>query len=91
MSSVKSDRMQIRIDKSNKKKIERAAQYVQKSVSEFVVGNALAAADKIIDEHGHTVLSARDWDLFCEAVLNPPKPNQTLRRAFKRYQGRQRK
>ncbi|HKV39717.1 MAG TPA: DUF1778 domain-containing protein [Blastocatellia bacterium] len=90
MSTItKSDRMQIRIDDFSKNKIERAARYAHKSVSDFVISNVVLAAEKVIEEHDRVTLSEPDWDLFYDAVLNPPKPNKTLRAAFKRYEARQ--
>lgn len=84
-AKTKSDRMQIRIDDFSKSKIERAAHYSHKSVSEFVIDNAIAAADKVIEERDRVTLSDQDWDIFYEALTNPPKPNKTLKAAFKRY------
>ena len=88
---VKTERFQIRIDGFSKSKIERAARYSDKTVSEFVMTNATAAAEKILEEHDQITLSAADWNLFYEALLDPPKPNKTLKEAFKRYRSRQRK
>jgi uncharacterized protein (DUF1778 family) len=85
----KHGRMQIRIDGFSKHKIERAAHYARQSVSEFVVSNAAAAADKVIEKHDESTLSNPDWEVFYEAILNPPTPNKTLRTAFKRHQSGQ--
>jgi len=84
-AKTKSDRMQIRIDDFSKSKIERAARYSRKTVSEFVIANTMAAADRVIEEHDRVTLSDQDWDVFYEALTNPPKPNKTLKAAFKRY------
>ena len=86
---IKTERMQIRIDVFSKNKIERAARYSDKTVSEFVMTNATAAAEKILEEHDQITLSAVDWNLFYEALLDPPKPNKTLKAAFKRYRSQQ--
>jgi len=84
-TKAKSDRMQIRIDGVSKSKIERAARYSHKTVSEFVIANAIVAADRVIEEHDRMTLSEQDWDIFYEALTNPPKPNKALKVAFKRY------
>jgi uncharacterized protein (DUF1778 family) len=84
-TKTKSDRMQIRIDDFSKNKIERAARYSHKTVSEFVITNAMAAADRVIEEHDRVTLSDQDWDTFYEALTNPPKSNKALKGAFKRY------
>ncbi|MEW6736261.1 MAG: DUF1778 domain-containing protein [Acidobacteriota bacterium] len=87
--SSKNDRMQIRIDAYSKSKIEKAASYCHQTVSEFVTANALAAADRVLEEQEKITLSDEDWDLFYDALVNPPQPNDTLRAAFKRYTERQ--
>ena len=91
VTKSKSDRMQIRIDDFSKNKIERAARYSQKTVSEFVIINAMAAADKVIEEHDRVTLSHHDWNIFYEALTNPPKPNKALKAAFKRFRSRKAK
>jgi len=87
-TNPKSDRIQIRIDDFSKKKIERAARYSRKTVSEFVVANAMEAADRVIDEHDRVALSDTDWDVFYRALINPPRPNKALKAAFKRFRSR---
>ena len=85
----KNDRMQIRIDAFSKNKIEKAANYCHQTVSEFVTAQALTAADRVLEEQEKITLSDIDWELFYEALVNPPPPNDTLKVAFKRYNERQ--
>ena len=79
---TKQDRMHIRLDARSKSKLERAAAYSQKSLSEFVLGRALQAADEVIQENETITLSAADWDRFLDALENPPTPNARLKRAI---------
>ena len=81
----KRDRMHLRLDARSKRKLERAASYANKSVSEFVLANAVEAAEKVIGEHEKMVLSDRDRDVFFEAILDPPEPNEALRDAMNWY------
>ncbi len=81
----KRDRMHLRLDAESKRRLERAASYANKSVSEFVLANAIEAADKVIGEHERMVVSDRDRDVFFEAILNPPKPNKALHNAMQWY------
>lgn len=74
--------MHIRVDASVKHKLERAAFYMHKSLSEFVLGQALVSAEKIIQEHETIRLSEQDWEVFMNALENPPAPNERLRKAF---------
>jgi uncharacterized protein (DUF1778 family) len=88
VAEAKRDRMQLRLDAKTKRKLERAAAYQATSVSDFVLANAAAAAERVIDEHEKVVLSARDWDIFMKALIDPPKPNRALVQAVRRYRER---
>ena len=79
--------MHFRLDAASKRKLERAAAYSNRSVTEFVLANAIEAAEKVIEDHETVVLSDRDRDVFFEAILNPPKPNKALRDAMRWYHG----
>ena len=80
--TIKQQRMHIRLDSLSKQKLERAAAYVHKSLSEFVLGQALQAANDVIHEHETMTLSQDDWDVFMDTLENPPKPNAKLKQAF---------
>jgi uncharacterized protein (DUF1778 family) len=58
------------------------------SVTDFVLANAMAAAERVIESHEKTILSARDWAAFYDALLNPPEPNERLKEAARRYRER---
>ena len=80
--TIKQERMHIRLDTQSKQKLERAAAYAHKSLSEFVLGQALHAADELIHEHETLMLNEADWEIFLDALENPPKPNAKLKKAF---------
>ncbi|MDJ0808171.1 MAG: DUF1778 domain-containing protein [Gammaproteobacteria bacterium] len=80
--TVKQERMHIRLDALSKLKLERAAAYAHKSLSEFVLGQALNAADEVIHEHETLTLNEADWEIFLDALENPPKPSAKLKQAF---------
>ena len=85
---VKRDRMHLRVDAKTKRKLERAAAYEETSVSDFVLANAVAAAERVIDSHEKITLSGKDWDIFYDALVNPPEPNERLKKAARRYRER---
>ena len=87
-AEVKRDRMHLRLDAKTKRKLERAAAYEETSVSDFVLANAVAAAERVIDAREIITLSAKDWDVFHDALLNPPEPNKKLKEAARRYRER---
>ena len=86
--TVKQERMHIRLDTPSKQKLERAAAYTHKSLSEFVLGQALHAADEVIHEHETLKLNEADWDVFLDALESPPKPNAKLKQALAEHKKR---
>ena len=78
--------MHIRLDSCSKQKLERAAVYTHKSLSEFVLSQALAAAEEIIRQHETLTLNEMDWEVFLDALENPPHPNDRLKKAFAKHQ-----
>ena len=89
--TAKQERMHIRLDTLSKQKLERAAAYAHKSLSEFVLGQALHAADELIQEHETLALNGADWGVFLDALENPPRPNTRLERAFTEHKKRVRR
>ncbi len=86
--TVKQERMHIRLDTLSKQKLERAAAYAHKSLSEFVLGQALHAADEVIHEHETLTLNQVDWEVFLDALENPPNPSAKLKQAFAEHKKR---
>lgn len=84
----KRERMHLRLNTVAKRKLERAASYAHKSVSEFVLLRALEAADEVIEAQEQNVLSAADWQAFYRALDKPPRPNKALKEGFRWYRQR---
>ena len=84
-ANMKHERVHMRLDARSKRKLERAAAYEETTVSRFVLGNAVSAAERVIETNERVVLPATDWDAFHDALLDPPAPNAALRRAARRY------
>lgn len=80
--TIKQERMHIRLDTLSKQKLEKAASYSHKKLSEFVLSQSLAAAENIINEHEYLTLSNDDWELFLDALENPPAKNTQLNEAI---------
>ena len=83
--STKRVRLEARIAETDKLLIEEAAKIEGRSMSDFVVRTAQAAARDVIDKHNHINLSARDSARFVEVLLNPPKPNKHLQKAAAKH------
>ena len=79
---ARTERVQMRIDPAAKSMLERAAALSNMTVSAFVVSHALDAADHLIRERERFVVSDQDWNLFFDALIDPPEPNAVLRGAF---------
>ena len=81
----KAERLEARVTRQLKRLIEQAAEIEGRSITDFIVTSAQAAAKQVIQEHTALKLTARDREVFVQAVLNPPKPNARLRQAVQRY------
>ena len=79
-------RLQLRLAPATRRKIERAAAQSHKTMTQFVVEHAAAAAERVL-QHRQTevVLGAADWNAFFAALLHPPAPTTALRAGFRRY------
>ena len=80
-------RIQARIAPDALTIVRRAAELEGRSVSDFIVTAAHQAAQRAIEEAQIIRLSVEDQRTFAEAIINPPAPNDALRRAAKSYQG----
>ncbi|MDQ2694731.1 MAG: DUF1778 domain-containing protein [Pseudomonadota bacterium] len=65
--------------------IKRAAEIEGRTLTDFVVSAARAAACRTLEETEVIRLSVEDQRRFAEAILNPPEPTPALRRAFQRH------
>ncbi|MBF0145676.1 MAG: DUF1778 domain-containing protein [Magnetococcales bacterium] len=87
-TTAKNERVNIRLDESAKKRIERAASFAGKTVSGFIVASAMEQAEATIREHEIMMLNRKDADRFLDAILNPPEPNENLRTAMEEHSRR---
>ena len=79
---TRAERLGFRVDKQTKELVERAAQLERRKLTDFCVTALTEAARRTIAEHETLVLSDRDRAAFFKALVNPPEPNERLRRAF---------
>lgn len=81
--TAKRERLEARITHEQKVLFQQAAAMRGQSLSDFIVSSAEALAEETIERHTITV-SARDYAMIMEALLNPPEPNENLKRAMER-------
>jgi uncharacterized protein (DUF1778 family) len=78
-----SDRVNLRINPSQKARLTKAAQASGRSFSEFVLASALTNANDILADRTTFVLSPKDWRKFNELLDSPPRDTPRLRRLFR--------
>lgn len=86
--SRKEERLEARVTPEQKKMIARAASLRGSSVTEFVVASAQQAAADAIKDFELLTLHDEARDVFVNAVLHPPAPNEAAHKAARRYKER---
>jgi uncharacterized protein (DUF1778 family) len=81
----KDNNINIRAALNEKELIKKAADMSGLDTSTFMLFHSIEAAKKTISQTDVFVLSRRDAELVADALLNPPAPNEALKRAFKRH------
>ncbi|HGY3104557.1 TPA: DUF1778 domain-containing protein [Citrobacter freundii] len=84
MSALKKQRIDLRLNEDDKHMIEEAAAMTNQSISQFVVSTASERAAEVIDQHRRLLLNEESWNLVMDAIINPPAPNDRLKRAANR-------
>jgi uncharacterized protein (DUF1778 family) len=84
MTTIKDDRLQIRVDPTDKSLLERAAAAAHLNVSAFVLQAAAARAEEVLAERSSIRLSVRAATAFTEALAQPAQVNERLSAALHR-------
>jgi uncharacterized protein (DUF1778 family) len=87
-SVAKSKRINLRLQQSAKKLIERAATFEGKTVSSFIVSSAVASAEKTLHEHESIRLNEKDAQQFFDALAKPVRFNKKLTEALAEHDRR---
>ncbi len=83
--SPRTARLEARVTREQKARLERAAQLQGRSLTDFIVAVAEDAASRILREREVITLSARDRATFVAALLKPPALRARLARAVRRH------
>ena len=78
-------RFDARLNRDQKRLIQRAADLQGRTMTDFVLHSAESAAEKTLRERAMLLLSARETETFVSAILNPPEPGPVLRQAVRHY------
>jgi uncharacterized protein (DUF1778 family) len=65
--------------------LKRAAEIEGRTLTDFVVAAASAAARKVIEDTEIIKLSVEDQERFAEALINPPPLTPAMQRAVQRH------
>ncbi len=84
VSTIKEERLQIRVDPADKLLLERAAAASHLNLSAFVVQAAAAKAEEILAERSSIRLSREAALAFSEALDRPAEVNDRLAKALRR-------
>ena len=82
------ERINLRLRRSAKQLLERAASFEGQSVSKFVLSAALAQAEKTIQAHEVMRLNAKDSETFLNALAAPVNFNRQLMMALTEHDQR---
>jgi uncharacterized protein (DUF1778 family) len=77
--------LDLRLPSAVKDAVEQAAAHLGQSVDQFAVSALAHTARQVIEHHGVTVLTARDWERFLALLDEPAEPNVALKVAAERY------
>ncbi|MFN3548203.1 MAG: DUF1778 domain-containing protein [Mesorhizobium sp.] len=78
-AAVREDkRLSLRIKPRDKAKLMRASALAETDMSDFIVRNAVRAAEEIIERAENVPLSRRDSQRVLELLEHPPMPNARL-------------
>lgn len=88
LSTIKAERINLRLDEAAKQRLERAAAVEGQTVSAFILKSALERAEQALERHDALVLSRRDAEAFLEALAVPPAHTPALEAAVQDYRRR---
>lgn len=70
----RSEKLDLRLTPQAKRRLTAAAEFVQRSVSDFVLTSALERADEALADKRVFALNGNDWAKFLAALDAPSRP-----------------
>lgn len=78
-------RFEARIDSEQKAYFERAALLAgYATLTQFILDAVRSKADSVFERQQRLITSTRDAERLQDILVNPPKPNEKMKLAFKR-------
>jgi uncharacterized protein (DUF1778 family) len=81
-TTIRSEKLDLRLTADAKRTLSAAARAMHRSVSEFVLESALARAQEALPDRQHFGLSSERWEAFLEALDAPASNAPRLKRLF---------
>ena len=78
-------RFDARLNAEQKILLQKAADLEGRTMTDFVLRSAEAAAEQTLKDRAMLILSARETEAFVDAVLKPAEPGPVLRAAARHY------
>jgi uncharacterized protein (DUF1778 family) len=77
--AIRDSRLELRVARSKKEVIERAAALSGSSTTDFVRSTMLVASELVVRAYETLALTSEGAAAIVEAITNPPEPNENLR------------
>jgi uncharacterized protein (DUF1778 family) len=84
-ANKKTERITARVSVDMRNILKEAAAYSGATLNQFLIQAAIEKAHAIIEQESVIRLSKRDAEVFFNAIENPPKANEKLKKAIQRY------
>jgi uncharacterized protein (DUF1778 family) len=86
MKTLEKSRFDTRLPKEQKELFEYAANLGGfRTLTEFVIFSAQQQASNIIEKYNTILASRKDQEVFFNAIINPKKPTDRLKKAATRF------
>ncbi len=79
-TAPRTEKLDLRLSPQAKKRIVAAAELMNRTVSDFVLGSALERADEALADKRVWKLDDEQWEKFQAALDAPPRDNPALRK-----------
>jgi uncharacterized protein (DUF1778 family) len=80
---TRSEKLDLRLTRADKRALKAAAAAARRSVSEFVLESALARADEALADRRVFALKGAQWEAFVAALDGPPRKVPRMGRLLK--------
>ena len=83
MQTPRTEKLDLRLSRDDKQRIIRAAQAMDRTVSEFVLESALDRADEAKPDKSFLALDTKQWQAFMTALDAPPPSTPRLKKLLR--------